>query len=147
MQRKPVALRERGRLVALFHTVLHQAQPDARQAPGWDEPDRRNVRTWRQFILAVVVAHTTRLITLGRMLLGQRAAQSVKAVVMGLAYFLRVADFPVATLSPHVLVAAERQLDPAQVATYRGKACWRSTRPSTPSAAAGGGRARIARPA
>src|SRR6266545_7385065 len=40
---------------------------------------------------------------------------------MALGYFLAVAKFPAATVSPQVLEAAVRQLDPAQVATYRGK--------------------------
>ncbi|MDQ3700758.1 MAG: hypothetical protein M3442_07555, partial [Chloroflexota bacterium] len=118
MRHTTVALRERGRLAALFHTVLNQA----RRQPGWQDPDRRNTRTWRQFVLGVVVAHSTRLVTVSQAVFGQRAATSVKAVAMGLAYFLRVADFPAATLSPLVLAAAVRQLDPAQVATYRGKA-------------------------
>jgi hypothetical protein len=117
MQR-PVALRERGRLATLFHCLLHEA----RQQPGWQEPDRRNSRTWRQFVLGILAAHSTRLVTVSQVLLGQRAAQSVKAVAIGLAYFLTVADFPAATLSPLVLAAAVRHLDPSQLATYRGKA-------------------------
>jgi hypothetical protein len=112
-----VALRERGRLATLFSTVLGQA----RQQPGWQEPDRRNLRTWGQLVLGVVVARSTRLVTVSQTILGQRAAQSVKAVAMGLAYFLTVAAFPAPTLSPLVLDAAARQLDPTQVATYRGK--------------------------
>jgi hypothetical protein len=118
MRHAPVALRERGRLAVLFHTIEHQA----RRQPGWQEPDRRNRRTWRQFVLGVVVARSTRLVTVSQAVFGQRAARSVKAVAMGLAYFLRGADFPAATLSPQVLEAAVRQLGPSQVATYRGKA-------------------------
>ena len=118
MRHAPVALRERGRLAALFRTIAHQA----RQQPGWHEPDRRNLRTWRQLVLGVVVARSTRLVTVSQAVFGQRAAKSVKAVAMGLAYFLTVADFPAATLSPQMLEAAVRQLDPSQVATYRGKA-------------------------
>jgi Transposase DDE domain len=113
----PVALRERGRLAALFSTVLHQAR---RQA-GWREPDRRTTRTWRQFVLGVLVARSTRLVAVGQAVLGQRAAQSVKAVAMALGYFLRTSTFPAPTVSRQVLEAAGRQLDPAQVATYRGK--------------------------
>lgn len=118
MRHAPVALRERGRVAARFQTVLHQA----RQQPGWREPDRRNTRTWRQFVLGVMVAHSTRLVTVSQAVFGQRAATSVKALAMGLAYLLRVANFPAATLSPLVLAATARQLAPAQVATYRGKA-------------------------
>jgi hypothetical protein len=119
MQRhQTVALRERGRLAALVSTVVHQA----RRQPGWREPDRRTLRTWRQFVLGIVVARSTRLVTVGQVLLGQRAAQSVKAVAMALGYFLRRSTFPAGVVSPQVLEAAIRRLDPAQVATYRGKA-------------------------
>jgi hypothetical protein len=118
MQRhQTVALRERGRLAALFSTVVHQARGQA----GWRDPDRRTLRTWRQFVLGIVVARSTRLVTLGQALLGQRVAQSVKAVALGLGYFLRTSTFPATTVSRQVLEAAVRQLDPAQVATYRGK--------------------------
>jgi hypothetical protein len=118
MQRhQTVALRERGRVAALLSTVLRQA----RQQVGWREPDRRALRTWRQFLLGLVVARSTRLVTVGQALLGQRAAQSVKAVAMALGYFLSESTFPAPTVSPQVLEAAVHRLDPAQVATYRGK--------------------------
>ena len=117
MQQRTVALRERGRLAALLAVLWHEAR---RQA-DWREPDRRNTRTWRQFVLGIVVAQSTRLVTVSQALFGQRAARSVKAVAMGLGYFLTVADFPADTLSPALLTAAVRQLDPAHVATYRGK--------------------------
>jgi Transposase DDE domain len=119
MQRhQTVALRERGRLATLFSTVLHQA----RGHPDWREPDRRAARTWRQFVLGLVVARSTRLVRVGQAVLGQRVAQSVKAVAMALGYFLSVAKFPAATVSTQVLEATVRHLDPAQVATYRGRA-------------------------
>ncbi|MGI8424055.1 MAG: hypothetical protein ACR2NO_08105 [Chloroflexota bacterium] len=123
MRRGSVALprlRERGRLAALFSTVVHRARGQA----GWQEmgePDRRTTRTWQHFVLGVVVARSTRLVSIGQAVLGQRAAQSVKAVAMALGYFLSVAKFPAATVSTQVLEAAVRQLDPSQVATYRGK--------------------------
>jgi hypothetical protein len=114
----PVALRERGRLATLLSTVLNQAR---RQA-GWKEPDRRTTRTWRQFILGLVVARSTRLVAVGQAVLGQRLAHSVKAVAMALGSFLRTSTFPAPAVSTQVLEALGRQLDPAQVATYRGKA-------------------------
>jgi Transposase DDE domain len=118
MQRhQTVALRERGRVAALFSTVLHQA----RRQGGWREPDPRTLRTWRQFVLGLVVARSTRLVAVGQVVLGQRLARSVKAVALALGYFLRTSTFPAATVSPQVLEAAVRRLDPAQVATYRGK--------------------------
>jgi hypothetical protein len=142
MQQRAVALRERGRLATLFHTVVDQA----RRQPGWQEPDRRNVRTWRQFVLGVVVAQSTRLVTVSQVLFGQRAATSVKAVAMGLAYFLTVADFPAETLSPQVLEAAVRHLDPAQVATYRGKAVLALDPTEYPKRSRGRGRSRDGNP-
>jgi hypothetical protein len=117
MRQGPVALRERGRLAALVATVVHRA----RRQPGWREPDRRTLRTWRQFVLGLVVARSTRLVAVGQAVLGQRAARSVKAVAMALGYFLTVAKFPAQAVSTQVLEAAVRQLDPAQVATYRGE--------------------------
>jgi Transposase DDE domain len=118
MQRhQTVALRERGRLAALVSTVVHQA----RRQEGWREPDRRTLRTWRQFVLGLVVARSTRLVAVGQAVLGQRAARSVKAVAMALGSFLSVGRFPAPTVSTQVLEAAVRQLDPTQVATYRGK--------------------------
>jgi Transposase DDE domain len=115
-----VALRERGRLAALLRQLWHTAG----QQPGWREPDRRNTRTWRQLVLAVLVKRSTRLVALGQAVFagGRRAAGSVKAVAMGLAYFLREAGFPAGAVSPQILEAAARALPPAQVATYRGRA-------------------------
>jgi hypothetical protein len=115
-----VALRERGRVAALLGQLWHAAG----QRPGWREPDRRNTRTWRQLVLAVLVKRTTRLLALGQAVLdgGRRAARSVKAVAMGLTYFLTAADFPAEAVSPGILEAAARALDPGQVATYRGRA-------------------------
>src|SRR5687767_8011350 len=109
-------LRERGRLAALVSTVVHQA----RRQPGWCEPDRRTLRTWRQFVLGIVVVRSTRLVAVGQAVLGQRAARSAKAVAMALGYFLGASTFPAPTVSPQVLEATVRRLDPAQVATYRG---------------------------
>jgi hypothetical protein len=117
MRHRSVALRERGRLAALVSTVVHRAR---RQA-GWREPDRRTLRTWRQFVLGLLVARSTRLVTVGQAVLGQRAAQSVKAVAMALGYFLRTSTFPAPAVSAEVLEAAVRRLDPAQLATYRGR--------------------------
>ena len=120
MQQGTVALRERGRLATLLSHLWH----DAGQQPGWHEPDRRHTRTWRQVVLAVLVKRSTRLVTVGQAVFdrGQWAAQRVKAVAMGLAAFLTTAKFPAATLSPLVLAAAVRHLDPAHLATSRGQA-------------------------
>ncbi len=76
MQPKTVALRERGRLAALVHQLWHEA----RQQPGWRDPDRRNTRTWQAVRLGVVVACSTRLVALRQVILvgGTRAAQPTK---------------------------------------------------------------------
>jgi hypothetical protein len=136
MQRhQTVALRERGRLAALVSTVVHRAR---RQA-GWREPDRRTLRTWQQFVLGLVVARSTRLVTVGHAVLGQRLAQSTKAVAMALGYFLSVAKFPAQAVSTQVLEAAVRQLDPAHLATYRGKVVLALDPTDYPKRSRGGG--------
>ena len=135
MRQGSVALRERGRLAALVSTVVHHAR---RQA-GWREPDRRTSRTWRQFVLGLVVARSTRLVTVGQAVLGQRAARSVKAVAMALGYFLSVATFPAQPVSAQVLEAAARRLDPAHLATYRGKVVLALDPTEYPKRSRGGG--------
>jgi hypothetical protein len=143
MRQRSVALRERGRLAALVSTVVDQAR---RQA-GWQEPDRRTSRTWRQFVLGLVVARSTRLVAVGQAVLGQRAARSVKAVAMALGYFLTVAKFPAQAVSAQVLEAAVRRLDPAQVATYRGEVVVALDPTDYPKRSRGGGGGRGRGPA
>jgi hypothetical protein len=119
MLQRSVALRERGRLAALFHTLWHEASQQA----GWRAPDRRNVRTWQALLLAVVVTRTTRLVTLGQVILagGTRVAHSTKAVAVGLGRWLATADFAARPISARLLEASVRHLDLAWLATYRGK--------------------------
>ena len=117
MQRS-VALRERGQLAVLLHRILHQA----RQSKQWSEPDQRNLRTWRQFVLAVLVARTTRLLGLAHALLPQRQAETVKTLAAGLSYFLTKSTCPLATLTPTLLEATLREIDPADITRFRGKA-------------------------
>ena len=112
-----VALRERARLAAL----LHQVDQAARKKESGGGIDQRNRRTWRQLILGVLVARSTRVLALGRVVAAQRRAGSVKAVAQGLAYFLKDATFPVAAVSTGLLEEAVRQLDPACLVTYHGK--------------------------
>ncbi len=59
-------------------------------------PDPRNLRTWRQLLLGVLVKRSTRLLTVTQVAVGGRRARSVKAAV--------------------------RQLEWERLATYRGKA-------------------------
>jgi hypothetical protein len=112
-----VALRERGRLAALLERILERA----REREGWREPDARDVRTWRQFVLGVVVARSTRLLAVGRALAGRRPGARVKGLALGLGYFLTTAQIPLRPLSTRVLEAAVRELEPERLATYRGR--------------------------
>lgn len=117
MQRS-VALRERGQLAVLLNRILHQA----RQSKDWHEPDQRNLRTWRQLVLGILVARTTRLLGLAQVLLPQRQAQTAKTLAIGLSFFLTKSTCPVAPLTPTLLEATLREVDPADVTRFRGKA-------------------------
>jgi hypothetical protein len=116
MQRT-VALRERGRFAALLNSILRAARRRAR----WSEPDPRNLRTWRQLVLGVLVTRSTRLLDLARAVLPARQARSVKAAALGLGYFLARAEFPAAGLSRRLLLAVIRALPPERLVRYRGK--------------------------
>ncbi len=113
-----MALRERGRLAALLTRILD----GARSQRGWREPDARNGRTWRQLVLGVLVRRSTRLLTLGQAVRGQRRAGRAKASAQGLGYFLAVARIPLRPLSARVLAAAVGELSAARLASYRGTA-------------------------
>ena len=117
MQRS-AALRERGQLAVLLNRILHHA----RQSEEWSEPDQRNLRTWRQFVLALLVARTTRLLGLAQALLPQRQAHSVKTLAIGLSYFLTKSTCPLAPLTPALLEATLSEVDPADITRFRGKA-------------------------
>jgi Transposase DDE domain len=112
-----VALRGRTRLAALLQ---HLEQEAGQRAQG-QRCDQRNRRTWRQLILGMLVARSTRLVALGRVVAPQRRVSSVKAAAMALTYFLQRARVPVPALSTGLLEAAVRQVDPEHLVTYRGK--------------------------
>ena len=112
-----VALRGRTRLAAL----LQHLEQEAGQREQGQRCDQRNRRTWRQLILGVLVARSTRLVALGRVVAPQRRVNSVKAAAMAVTYFLQTARVPVPALSTGLLEAAVRQLDPEHLVTYRGK--------------------------
>ena len=112
-----VALRERGRLAALLNSVLRAA----RRRRGWREPDPRNLRSWRQLLLGVLVTRSTRLLRLAQAVLLERRARRVKTAALGLGYFLARADFPSARLSQRLLLAIVRALPPGRLVGYRGK--------------------------
>jgi hypothetical protein len=112
-----VALRERGRLAVLLNSVLREA----RRRAGWQEPDARNLRTWRQVVLGVLVQRSTRLLSLARAILPARRASRVKTAALGLGYFLAQAEFPMASLSRRLLVATVRAVPAERLVSYRGK--------------------------
>src|SRR5438270_12723354 len=109
-----VALRGRTRLAAL---PQHLEQEAGQQEQG-ERCDQRNRRTWRQLILGVLVARSTRLVALGRVVAPQRRVTSVQAAAKAVAYFLPTARVPAPTLSTRLREAAVRQLAPAQLGTY-----------------------------
>ena len=116
MQRT-VALRERGRFAALLNSILR----DVRRRAGWSEPDARNVRSWRQCVLGVVVTRSTRLLRLAQAVLPERQASRVKTAALGLGYFLARAEFPVAGFSRRLLLAIVLALPAERLVRYRGK--------------------------
>jgi hypothetical protein len=116
MQRT-VALRERGRLAALLNSVLQAA----RRRTQWREPDARNLRTWRQLLVGVVVTRSTRLLRLGQAVLPERQASRVKTAALGLGYFLARAEFPIGGFSRRLLLAIAAALPAERLVQYRGK--------------------------
>jgi len=73
-------------------------------------------------VWGVVVARSTRLLALARVVAPQRRANSVKATAQGLSYFLAEAQAPVASLSTALLEEAVRTIDPERLVCYKGKA-------------------------
>ena len=108
-----VALRGRTRLAAL----LQHLEQEAGQREQGQRCAQRKRRTWRQLILAVLVARSTRRVAVGRVVAPQRRVGSVKAAAMAWTYFLQTARVPVPTLSTRLLEAAVRQLDPEHLVT------------------------------
>jgi|SRR6266536_766444 len=117
MQRT-VALRERGRFAALLNSILRAA----RRRAGWPEPDARNLRTWRQLVLGVLVQRSTRLLSLARAVLPQRRAGRVKTAALGLGYFLTRAAFPIGPCSRRLLLAIGGAVPAERLVRYRGLA-------------------------
>jgi len=116
MQRT-VALRERGRFAALLNSILRAA----RRRATWSEPDARNLRTWRQLMLGVLVRRTTRLLSLAQAVLPERQARCVKNAALGLGYCLARAEFPTASVSRRLLLAVVQALPAGRLVSYRGK--------------------------
>jgi hypothetical protein len=113
---RTVALRERGRVAVLLNSLQ---QPTLQRLAH--APDPRNLRTWRQFVLGVWVARSTRLLAVARVIAPQRQVRSVKAAAEALGYFLDTAQLPLRPWSTYLREASWRALDPALVTTYRGQ--------------------------
>lgn len=115
--KQTVALRSRYRMAALLNKLLQEA----RQRQGWEEPDKRNVRTFKQLVLGVLVASSTRLLELARTMAHARKAGTIKSLAVGLGCFLSRSGFDAGMAGPAVLEAALTQLDPERLVTYKGK--------------------------
>ena len=111
-----VALRERGRFATLLNSLLHGA---ARWGAG-PRPDPRNLRTWRQFVLGVLVQRSARLITVAQATVEGRRAQSVRTAAAALGYLLSEAQWALRPFSTRLVLAAVAQLEPTRFVTYRG---------------------------
>jgi hypothetical protein len=114
---RTVALRQRGQMAVLLNSL----QQLALQRVAGHAPDPRNLRTWRQFLLGVWVARSTRLLSVARVIAPQRRVRSVKAAAEALGYFLDTAQLPLRPWSTYLLEASWRALDPAAVTRYRGQ--------------------------
>ena len=114
---KSVALRGRAKLAALLNSLLHRVS----QSHDRKEPDPRNLRTWRQFVLGVIAQRSTRLIRVGQAVAPWRKVSSVKAAAMALGYFLEKARFPMRAYATGLVQAAVLTLGPGQLESYRGK--------------------------
>jgi hypothetical protein len=115
--RVPVAIAGRGEFFALITRLMQNVY----QQPGCPRVDLRNRRNFVQMVLGVVVKQTTRLKDLAQFIVPRRAALSVKAVAVGLGYFLAKSSLPARQISTRVLLATLREVDPAQLECYRGK--------------------------
>lgn len=111
-----VALRERGRLAVLLNSVVHSDRVGA----GRPAPDPRTLRTWRQFVLGVLVKRSVRLVQVAQVVAPQRRTRRVKSAAAALGYLLAEAQWAQRPFSTRVLLAALHQLDPRQLTTYRG---------------------------
>ena len=116
--RAPATRGQRPRLAALLSTLLITARTHA----TWTEPDPRSRRTLCHLVLAVLAARSPRLLALARPLLPRRRARTVKAVTMGLTYFLRDARIALPTLAAGLAEATVAHVPPEQILTYRGRA-------------------------
>lgn len=112
-----VALRARAKLAVLLNSLVQVVC----QSAGTGHIDRRNLRTWRQLVLGILVRRSTRLLALGQVVASQRRVGSVKAAAMALGYFLDEAHFPMRPFATRLLEAVLGRLAPERLLTYGGK--------------------------
>jgi hypothetical protein len=113
---RTVALRERGRLAVLLNSLVQQTLMRT-AGPG---PDPRNLRTWRQFVLGVLVQRSVRLVRVAQAVRPARRAQSVKTTAAALGYLLSEAQWAQRPFTTRWLLAAVEHVAPEQWASYRG---------------------------
>lgn len=112
-----VALRGRAKLATLLNNLMHRAS----QGSDKKEPDPRNVRTWRQFLLGVLAKRSTRLMAVAQVVASWRKVGSVKSAAMALGYFLGKAQFPMKSYATRLLETAVLTMGSGQMESYRGK--------------------------
>mgnify|MGYP005848638923 CR=1 FL=1 len=115
---KPMALRGRAKLATLLNSLLHRS---AQGREGKKEPDPRNLKTWRQFLLGVIAKRSTRLMAVGQAVAPWRRVGSVKSAAMALGYFLEKARFPMRSFPTRLLETAVLMLGSDRLESYRGK--------------------------
>lgn len=115
--KKSVALRGRVKLATLLNSLLHRSA----QGREGKEPDPRNLKTWRQFLLGVIAQRSTRLMAVGQAVAPWRRVGSVKSAAMALGYFLAQARFPLRSFATRLLETAVLMLGSDRLESYRGK--------------------------
>lgn len=115
--KKSVALRGRAKLATLLNSLLHRSA----QGREGKEPDPRNLKTWRQFLLGVIAKRSTRLMAVGQAVAPWRRVGSVKSAAMALGYFLEKARFPMRPFATRLLETAVLMLGSDRLESYQGR--------------------------
>lgn len=115
--KESVALRGRAKLATLLNSLLHRSA----QGREGKEPDPRNLKTWRQFLLGVIAKRSTRLMAVGQAVAPWRRVGSVKRAAMALGYFLEKARFPMRSFATRLLETAVLMPGLDRLESYRGK--------------------------
>lgn len=115
--KKSVALRGRAKLATLSNRLL----PRSAQGREGEEPDPRNLKTWRQFLLGVVAKRSTRLMAVGQAVAPWRRVGSVQGAAMALGYLLEKARFPMRSFATRPVETAVLLRGSDRLESYRGK--------------------------